>query len=146
VHPLGLAPAYTRMESIMRTAHRIAASPSAYLEDSKAMNAALHQLYSATVSQAQEIVSELRETDRASIAVFCNGRAHMNAIGLAIAAQCSLDQLTAAAGSRVAGTTLFDQSRDPIQSPTRTCSYRRPITLAKSAPPRLGPRHGAGED
>jgi hypothetical protein len=134
------------METIMRTAHRIATSPSAYVEDSKAMNAALHRLYGAAVSQAQEIVSELRESDRASIAVFCNGRTHMNAIGLAIAAQCSLDQLTAAAGSRVAGTTLFDQSRGPTQSLTRSYSYRRPITLAKSAPPRLGPRHVVSED
>ena len=146
MHPLGPTPAYSRMETMMRTAHRIASSPSAYLEDSNAMNAALHQLYSATVSQVQEIVSELRETDRASIAVFCNGRAHMNAIGLAIAAQCSLDQLTAAAGSKVAGTTLFDQSREPAQSSAKACSYRRPITLAKSAPPRLVPRHSVGED
>jgi hypothetical protein len=134
------------METIMRTAHRYATSRPEYEGDSKAMNAALHRLYGAAVSQAQEIVSELQESDRASIAVFCNGRAHMNAIGLAIAAQCSLDQLTAAAGSKVAGTTLFDQSREPAQSSAKACSYRRPITLAKSAPPRLVPRHSVGED
>jgi hypothetical protein len=129
----------------MRTAHRYATSLPEYEGDSNAMNAALHRLYGAAVSQAQEIVSELRESDRASIAVFCNGRAHMNAIGLAIAAQCSLDRLTAAAGSRVAGTTLFDQSREPTQSLTRSHSNRRPITLAKSAPPRRRPRD-VGED
>src|SRR4051812_44053114 len=111
-------PTDTRMETIMRTAQRYATSPSMYEEDSKAMNAALHRLYGAAVSQAQEIVSELRESDRASIAVFCNGRAHMNAIGLAIAGQCTLDQLTAAAGSTVAGATLFDQSREPTQALT----------------------------
>jgi hypothetical protein len=140
VHPLGLTPVDTRMEIIMRTAHRIATCPSAYLEDSKAMNAALHRLYGAAVSQAQEIVSELRDSDRASIAVFCNGRAHMNAIGLAIAAQCTLDQLAAAAGSTVAGTTLFEQSRDPPQATSRSNSYRRPITLAKSASTGFRPR------
>jgi hypothetical protein len=134
------------METIMRAAHRYATSRPEYEGDSKAMNAALHRLYGAAVSQAQEIVSELRESDRASIAVFCNGRAHMNAIGLAIAAQCSLDRLTAAAGSRVAGTTLFDQSREPTQTLTRSYSNRRPITLAKSAPPRRGPRHVVAED
>jgi hypothetical protein len=134
------------METIMRTAHRIATSPSVYVEDSEAMNAALHRLYGAAVSQAQEIVSELRDSDRASIAVFCNGRAHLNAIGLAIAAQCTLDQLAAAAGSTVAGTTLFEQSRDPPQATSRSNSYRRPITLAKSAPRGFKSRVAVGED
>src|SRR5688572_31102041 len=46
---------------------------------------------------------------------------------------------------RSAGTTLFDQSREPAQSSAKACSYRRPITLAKSAPPRLVPRHSVGD-
>jgi hypothetical protein len=130
----------------MSTASRVASSPSKYEPDTDAINAALNRLYGAAVSQVHEIVSELRESDRAVIAVFCNGRAHMHAIGLAIAAQCTVDQLTAAAGSRVAGTRLFDQARElPLAVRTSNCA-RRPITLAKIARTGFTPRVVAGDD
>jgi len=64
-----------------------------------AMSAALDRLYGAAASQVSGIVSRLSESERATLAVFCLGRAHLHAIGLAVAAQCSLDRLTAAAGS-----------------------------------------------
>jgi hypothetical protein len=97
------------------------------------MSAALDRLYGAAEAQVSEIVSRLSESERATLAVFCIGRAHLHAIGLAIAAQCSLDHLTKAAGSSVAGSTLYAQSRAlPLATP-KSHTYRRSITLAAGA-------------
>jgi hypothetical protein len=60
----------------MRASRRVASSPSEYEKDTAAINVALNRLYGAAVSQVDEIVSELQESDRAAIAVFCNARAH----------------------------------------------------------------------
>jgi hypothetical protein len=74
-------------------------------------------------------VSSLSASERAKVAVFCYGRAHLNAIGLAIAATCDLDQLIAASSSAAAGHVLFVQSRDI--APEKPSVSRRPvITLA----------------
>src|SRR5258708_36201187 len=79
--------------------------------DHMAMSAALDRLYGAAASQVSDIVCRLSESERATLAVFCIGRAHLHAIGLAVAAQCSLDHLTAAAGSSVAGSMLSAAAR-----------------------------------
>jgi hypothetical protein len=140
VQPAARPKVDTRTEHIMRAASRVASSPSEYENDNAAINVALHRLYGAAVSQVDEIVSELQESDRAAIAVFCNARAHMNAIGLAIAAKCSLNQLAAAAGSTVAGTQLFEQARQLPHASRRSNWARRPITLAKTARTGFTPR------
>ena len=93
-----------------------------------------------------DIVSQLLESERATLAVFCIGRAHLNAIGLAVAAQCSLDHLTEAAGSAVAGGTLYVQSRELPVAMTKSHAHGRAITLATSAPSGFTPRIVADDD
>jgi len=116
-----------------RIALRVASGASEYEVDEAAMNMALAQLHGAAAHQVSEIAARLDAHERATLAVFCYGRAHLHSIGLALAAQCSLDHLSAAAGSPVAGGTLHIQSRAvPAGPPT---SHRRSITLATSAKP-----------
>ena len=104
--------------------------------DQMAMSAALDRLYGAAASQVSEIVSRLLESERATLAVFCIGRAHLNGIGLAVASQCSLDHLTEAAGSSVAGSTICAIARvsdrhaeDAWASPRRHAGGQRTIRL-----------------
>ena len=121
-----------------RAALRVASGPSEYQADHAAMNTALARLRGAAAVQVSEIASKLGASERATLAVFCYGRAHLNTIGLALAAQCSLDHLTAAAASPLAGSTLYAQSRElPTTVPA---SHRRSITLAASAQSRFTPR------
>ena len=102
--------------------------------DQSAMTAALDRLYGAALSQVSDIVANLGEGERAKLAVFCYGRAHLNTIGLAIAATCDLDHLIVASSSATAGHTLFTQSRDATMPVERTSPGRRaPITLATAA-------------
>ena len=120
-----------------RIALRVASGPFDFEADHAAMNVALTRLYGATGAEVSEIASKLDARERATLAVFCYSRAHLNSIGLALAAECSLDHLSAAAGSQVAGTTLYAQSRElPTVLPA---SNRRSITLATSVPPRFTP-------
>ena len=114
-----------------RIALRVASGPFEFEADHVAMNVALIRLYGATVAEVSAIASELGALERATLAVYCYSRAHLNSIGLALAAECSLDHLSAAAGSHVAGTTLYAQSRElPTILPA---SNRRSITLATTA-------------
>ena len=114
-----------------RIALRVASGPSEDEADHAAMNVALTRLHGATPDQVNEIASKLGARERATLAVFCYSRAHLNSIGLALAAQCSLDHLSAAAGLPVAGRTLYAQSRElPTVVPA---SHRRSITLATTA-------------
>lgn len=101
--------------------------------DQDAMTSALDRLYGAAASQVGDIVAKLSEGDRAKLAVFCYGRAHLNTIGLAVAAHCSLDHLVAASGSTVAGRTLHAQSRELPAPAPKTYASRRSVTLASSA-------------
>jgi hypothetical protein len=104
------------------------------LDDRAAMSAALDRLYGAAAQSVHEIVADLTESERARLAVFCYGRAHLNAIGLAIAATCGLEQLTAAAHSTTAGRTIFTQSRDAAPVASKPLSTRRSsISLASFA-------------
>jgi hypothetical protein len=97
-----------------------------------AMTAALHRLYCAAASQIDDIVTDLSESERAQLAVFCYGRAHLNAIGLSVAATCDVDQLIVAASSSTAGRTIYAQSRAlPAEKPQH--GRRNPVTLARSA-------------
>jgi hypothetical protein len=113
--------------------------------DQIAMGAALDRLYGAVASEASGVVSQLLERERATLAVFCIGRTHLNAVGLAVAAQCSLDHLTEAAGSSVAGSTLYAQSRE-LQTVLKPHAQRRSITLAARVPSDFAPRIVADED
>jgi hypothetical protein len=84
--------------------------------------------------QIPEIVAPLTVAQRARLAVFCYGRAHLNGIGLAIAATCDLHSLMHAAPSNAAGNVIFAQSRDRPKVANRPGSGSRSrITLARSA-------------
>jgi hypothetical protein len=115
-----------------RQALKIAQSGLADRDDRAAMSAALERLYGAAVQSVTDIVADLSASERARLAVFCYGRAHLNAIGLAIAATCELDQLIAASSSAPAGHVLFTQSRE-IAPEKRSIGRRPVITLATPA-------------
>jgi hypothetical protein len=101
------------------------------------MSAALDRLYGAATEAVHDIVADLTDSERARLAVFCYGRTHLNAIGLTIAAACSLEHLVAAAHSPTAGRTIFSQSREGTRLPDKPHGGRRaPISLASSARPR----------
>jgi hypothetical protein len=81
-----------------------------------------------------EIVAPLTPAQRASLAVFCYSRGHLNSIGLAIAATCELNTLLQAAPSNACGQAIFAQSRErPKVEGRRTSGSRARITLARSA-------------
>ena len=113
--------------------------------DQNAMTAALDRLYGAALSQVGDIVASLEESERAKLAVFCYGRAHLNAIGLAVAAHCGLDHLVAASGSSVAGRALHTQSRELPPPAPRTYASRRSVTLASSVSRAFASRAAAPE-
>jgi len=102
-------------------------------DDRAAMSDALTRLYRAATQNVAEIVDRLSPGERARLAVFCYGRTHLNAAGLAIAATCKLEHLVAASYSATLGRALFAQSRD-ISASAKPAVGRRPaITLAGSA-------------
>lgn len=116
---------------------KICETPTADGANEEVMSTVLARLFFTASQNVHEIVAPLSETDRARLAVYCYSRAHLNAIGLAIAATCSVDHLMAASHSSAAGRALFAQSRESPPS-QRTHSGRRAITLPSSAgaPPR----------
>ena len=114
-----------------RVALKVTQSQSFDRDDQTAMTEALARLYGAATQSISDIVENLSASERAKLAVFCYGRAHLNAIGLAIAATCDLDHLVAASNSATAGQTLFTQSRE--MSVEKPSVGRRPaITLASA--------------
>jgi hypothetical protein len=102
-------------------------------DDRAAMIVALNRLYGAATQSVQEIVANLSASERAKLAVFCYGHAHMNTIGLAIAATCAREHLITAAHSTTAGSTIFAQSRDRTVATGRPHGRRTPVSLAASA-------------
>jgi hypothetical protein len=93
----------------------------------------MHRLLRASANDVPMLVSDLSERQRAHLAFFCYGRAHLHATGLAIAATCDLPSLIAAAPSNGAATALYAQSREGAKRAERPATNgRRPITLAKS--------------
>jgi hypothetical protein len=79
-------------------------------------------LYRSSQHHVQEFVSGLSPQQRASLAAFCYGRAHLHDIGLTIAATCEFEELVSAAGG--AGYFLFEQSRE-------LSSDGKPISFSK---------------
>ncbi len=128
-----------------RSALKIASSHAEDNSDHAAMSAALDRLYRAAAGQVGDIVAHLGDIERAKIAVFCYGRAHLNTIGLAVASHCSLDQLVAASGSSVAGQTLYAQSRELPAPAPKTYASRRSVTLATSVSDAFASRATAPE-
>lgn len=114
-----------------RVALKVTQSQNFDRDDQTAMTEALARLYGAATQSISDIVGNLSASERAKLAVFCYGRAHLNAIGLAIAATCNLDHLVAASNSATAGQTLFMQSRETsVEKPS---VGRRPVITLASA-------------
>lgn len=114
-----------------RAGLKIAQTETADRDDRGAMSAALDRLYGAAAHSVADIVSHLTGTERARLAVFCYGRAHLNSIGLAIAATCELDHLMAASNSGTAARAIFTQSRERALVPEKPLVGRRgAISLA----------------
>ena len=118
-----------------RAALKVAQSRGFDRDDHAAMTDALGRLYGAASQGIDDIVANLTASERARLAVFCYGRAHLNAVGLRIAAQCDLDHLIAASHSATAGQMLFSQSREDIGrsgKPTRRASITLPSTVSSA--------------
>ena len=90
----------------------------------------LGEMYRASAHGLNELITSVSPTARALLAVYCYRRAHLTSIGLAIAATCERDDLTALGGN--AGAALFERSREvPRPSlPDAHANSRRKITLA----------------
>ncbi len=120
-----------------RATPKIAASRDVARDDHAAMTRALDRLQQASLKTVADVVEGLTPSERAKLAVHCYGRAHLNAIGLAIAAQCELGSLITASNSAAAGQTLYAQSREERPAARPAYGRRAVITLARSVPPRL---------
>ena len=79
-------------------------------------------------------------SERPSSRSFCYGRAHLNAIGLAVAAHCNLDQLIAASGSSAAGARFVRPIARLAGAGPKTYARRRAVTLAELGVGRLRAR------
>jgi hypothetical protein len=122
-----------------RTALKVAESRMVDRDNHAAMTEALARLYGAASQSIDDVVQDLTASERARLAVFCYGRAHLNAIGLRLAAQCSLDHLIAASNSATAGHTLFAQSREQSERSEKP-ARRAAITLASAVSSHLAAR------
>jgi hypothetical protein len=90
----------------------------------------LGEMYRTSVHGLHELIETIPPTTRALLAVYCYRRAHLASIGMAIAATCEKDDLSALGGN--AGAVLFERSRETPKSPSvdTHASGRRKVTLA----------------
>jgi len=96
-------------------------------------------LYAAPKRDLAGILSKIPGLQRARLAVFCNARAHLREMGLAIAATCEKGDLVEVAGPL--GAILHGQSREQADNlPEHNPRFRRrAITLATLTPTNLVP-------
>jgi hypothetical protein len=96
-------------------------------------------LYAAPKRDLAGILSKIPGLQRARLAVFCNARAHLREMGLAIAATCEKGDLVEVAGPL--GSILHAQSREQAEHlPEHNPRFRRrPISLAALTPTNLMP-------
>jgi hypothetical protein len=99
----------------------------------------LGSLYAAPKRDLAGILSKIPGLQRARLAVFCNARAHLREMGLAIAATCEKGDLVEVAGPL--GSILHAQSREQAEHlPEHNPRFRRrPISLATVTPTNLMP-------
>lgn len=72
----------------------------------------LGELYGASPEGLYELIATVTPTARAMLAVYCYRRAHLESIGLAIAATCEETDLAQVGGN--AGAALFERSREAL--------------------------------
>jgi hypothetical protein len=88
----------------------------------------LGALYRSSQHGLSELVTSVGPETRAMLALYCYRRAHLQNIGLAIAATCEEEELDFLGA---AGAVLFSRSREaPAKSITTHHEARRTITLA----------------
>jgi hypothetical protein len=97
----------------------------------------LGELYRSNSHGLAELVATVPPETRAVLAIYCYRRAHLSAVGLAIAASCEEDDLANAGG--YAGTVLFAKSRAAPQGLPTAVPGRRKITLASGPLRTLSP-------
>jgi hypothetical protein len=90
----------------------------------------LGDLYRAGPRGLTELIATVPAATRAILAIYCFRRAHLASIGIAIAATCEREDLTAIGGNT--GAALFDRSRESITPAVLEphSHVRRKITLA----------------
>ena len=93
------------------------------------------RLYRSSEQAILEIAAGISPRDRASLAMFCYGKAHLHGIGLTIASTCELATLVQVMGNAV-GQIIFDQSHARKAAVERATPTRRPskVTLARFTP------------
>ena len=83
----------------------------------------------ATAQEARELSMSLTMSERANLALSCNGRAHLRAQGRAIAGACTMESLVEEGG--YAGLVLFNQVEAGSETwGTTPSKERRRISLA----------------
>jgi hypothetical protein len=73
-------------------------------------------LLRADKESVRELAAILPDRQRARLAFFCYGRAHLQAVGTVVAGLCELPALLDAASSQAAGLALYAQSRPVVQA------------------------------
>ena len=91
------------------------------------------RLYRSSEQAILEIAAGMSPRDRASLAVFCYGKAHLHRIGLTIASTCELATLVQVMGT-ACGQIIFDQSHARKAAVEQATPTRRPgkVTLPGS--------------
>src|ERR1700675_3722874 len=76
------------------------------------------RLHHATEDSVLDLVSTLRASERANLAMHCYRKSHLRQIGLTIATTCDLKSLVQELGSVIGGA-IFAQSRKRTEEPGR---------------------------
>ena len=84
----------------------------------------LGELYRASPERLHGLADSIPAQARAMLAVYCARRAHLAALGLALASTCERTELVISGGQL--GAAIFEQSRQP---PHVTPENRRRVTL-----------------
>jgi hypothetical protein len=87
----------------------------------------LGQVYRAGPLGLEGLVADLSSMQRAQLALFCYGRAHLRELGLAVAACCDQQSLSQVAGRL--GQVLYAQSRQR-REPVKFTGGRAKVSLA----------------
>ena len=90
----------------------------------------LGQLYRSSPHGLTELVASVPAETRAMLAIYCYRRAHLAAVGMAIAATCEEDDLATHGGNL--GADLFKKSREADAAPQLN-GQRRKISLSNGA-------------
>ena len=89
----------------------------------------LGEMYRANSHGLDALVTSVPPLARAMLALYCFRRAHLNSIGLAIAASCEEYDLIEAGGR--AGQALFEMARERPEETRSEPTGRKKITMAK---------------